>query len=136
MDIQNELKSPILYDGSTRVFNMKLLESDYTFGLEAAFKEHYAHYYTGEAGVIHVGAAVVNTTPEVMAALKAILSAGCCRIPSRAEACRAVFLRICSSGTYIDETSAEIRVLKFVEDADNPFVTVLQDAIRGVLHGE
>ena len=133
MDIQNELKSPILYDGSTRVFNMKLLESDYTFGLEAAFKEHYAHYYTGEAGVIHVGAAVVNTTPEVMAALKAILSAGCCRIPSRAEACRAVFLRICSSGTYID---TETLLASFVEDADNPFVAVLQDAIRGVLHGE
>lgn len=133
MDIQNELKSPILYDGSTRVFNMKLLESDYTFGLEAAFKEHYAHYYTGEAGVIHVGAAVVNTTPEVMAVLKAILSAGCCRIPSRAEACRAVFLRICSSGTYID---TETLLASFVEDADNPFVTVLQDAIRGVLHGE
>lgn len=133
MDIQNELKSPILYDGSTRVFNMKLLESDYTFGLEAAFKEHYAHYYTGEAGVIHVGAAVVNTTPEVMATLKAILSAGCCRIPSRAEACRAVFLRICSSGTYID---TETLLASFVEDADNPFVTVLQDAIRGVLHGE
>ena len=133
MDIQNELKSPIIYDGSTRVYAMKLLEGDYTFGLRTTFKEYYAQYFTGEPGIIKVGSAVVKTTPEVMATLKAILSSGCCRMLGRADACRAVFLHACSAGTYID---TEILFSTFVPEADNPFVLILQDVIRSVLNGE
>ena len=133
MDIQKELKSPIIYDGSTRVYAMRLLEGDYTFGLRTTFKEYYKKYYTGEYGVINVGAAVVQTTPEVMAALKAVLSAGCCRMEGRAAACRIVFLRACTASPLLDK---DVLFSTFVEEADNPFVLILQDIIRRTLNGE
>lgn len=69
----------------------------------------------------------VTTTPRVVAMLKAILIAGCCRIEERSNACSTVF-EACNTAT------SEEEFLKMADaiHSDNPFVSDIVSSIREV----
>lgn len=69
----------------------------------------------------------VSTTPCVVAMLKAILIAGCCRIEERSDACRVVF-EACNTAT----SETEFLRLASAINSDNPFVSDIVSSIREV----
>lgn len=65
---------------------------DFDLGVGGNIRQLYKTFLDGsEKGVIITDTGTREVAPEVVAMLKAILQAGCCRIEERATACRTVF---------------------------------------------
>lgn len=99
-------------------------------GCADRLKSYYKQYITCESGVCDLGNRVVTTSPEVMAALKALLLAGCCRSELTSVAARQIFLRAIESQDHLEVSDL---LNTFVSSDPNPFVRTLQDAIREVI---
>jgi len=129
MDFSN-LEVTQIYDGTLKEHRVKTFNPDFKVGMAAAVKEYYEKNLGTVPGVLSVGSVTIETTPKVMAALKAVLYAGCCRIELRAAACREVFTAACKAGSPLTEK----KLIASFTESDNPFTQVLQDTLRGLLN--
>jgi hypothetical protein len=135
MDVTNlnEIGAPQDYDGNIKPYRLETIKPYERFGLAHALKKFYKDYLTQEPGKIVIGTNTIQADPEVLAIMKAILLAGCCKIEERAIACGEVFRRVCTAGTYLDKAT----ILTVLEsESTNTFVPVLQETIKEILDGE
>lgn len=128
--IQAVLASERFLDSPVTEYLPKSIGVKFDLGAASTLREYYKKNLLDVPGRIVVGNTEITTTPEVMAALRAILHTGCCRIEDRSVACREVFTRACQVGTNI---GAEELLSTFVSESDNPFVKVIQDTIKELL---
>lgn len=128
--IQAVLASERFLDSPVTEYRVKSIGTKFDLGTASTIREYYKKNLLDVPGRIVVGSAEITTTPEVMAALRAVLYAGCCRIEERSVACREVFTRACKAGKYI---GTEELLSTFVSESENPFVKVVQDTIKELL---
>lgn len=100
---------------------------DADFGVGGDVRTLYHNYlcFDTQGKIVVDGGAVRTVPPEVVAMLKAVLHAGCCRIEERATACRDVFNACVMASSKEDFVSR-------LEDTGNtdPFYTAIQEAVK------
>lgn len=101
-------------------------------GVKTSLRDYYEQYLVEGNTSIVIGATSKTTTPEVNAALRALLCAGCCKIEKRSQACREIFIKTCMLSAPI---TAEAMMGAFVPDELNPFTAVIQQSLRELLEG-
>lgn len=125
--IQEVLQTERVLDGIPGEYKIKLLHADFETGAAAVLKQYYRENLLDVPGRLVVGTVEITMAPEVTAVLRSLLYTGCCRIEARSIACREIFMRGCRAGTHIGK---EELLSTFVEGDLNPFVDVLQTAIK------
>ena len=107
-------------------YKPQTLNTPITFGVGGTIQQIYPTYPLTGKGTIYKDDKCVSVDAEVVAMLKAILFAGCCRIEERAKACKTVFDQCLHS---IDRESF---MAKFDDSIEDPFVQDIYRAIREV----
>lgn len=128
--VHKSFKSERRLDINPGEYRMQTIGTDMSFGVGDALRQVYKEMLGTECGRIVTDSTEIHTSPEVIAILRALLYVGCCRNELRSEACRKVFQRACIVGDYVG--SREL-IATFEEDDSNPFVPVIQDAIKELL---
>lgn len=105
-------------------YNLITLGGEFNLGLEGNIRQLYHSYLdTSQPGKI-IGDTTREVEPEVVAMLKSILQAGCCRIEERSIACRTVFKQCLNASTKEDFINA------FTPDTEDKFVQAIYKAVK------
>lgn len=98
---------------------------NFDLGVGGNIRQLYASYLdVSTPGVITVDSVTRNVEPQVVAMLKAILQAGCCRIEERAMACKKVFDQCLRANT------REEFVSMFDDSTKDEFIQAIYKAVR------